>query len=116
MAYRTGGIGETQSVMEDDDGELWPLRELLGCDRLSVSVVDLAPGGRGTEYDHTGCDCEEVFLAVQGTVDIDCLQASGTVETVTLDEYEAVSLPPEQSRQLVNRSDDRVRVVVASTV
>ncbi|MWG35964.1 cupin domain-containing protein [Halomarina oriensis] len=116
MAYRTAGIGETRSVIEDDDGELWPLHELLGTERLSLSVVDLAPGGRGTEHDHTGCDCEEVFLAVQGSVDIDCLQASGTVETVTLDEFEAVSLPPEQSRQLVNRSDEHVRVVVASTV
>jgi glyoxylate utilization-related uncharacterized protein len=116
MAYKTAGIGETRSVMEDDDGEMWPLRELLGCDRLSVSVVDLAPGGRGVEYDHTGCDCEEVFLAVRGSVDLDCLQPSGAVETVSLEEFEAVSLPPEQSRQLVNRSDEHVRVVVASTV
>ncbi|MFC5969992.1 cupin [Halomarina salina] len=116
MAYKTAGIGETRSVIEDEGGEMWPLRELLGCERLSVSVVELAPGRRGTEYDHAGCDCESVYLAVQGAVDVDCLLPSGAVESLTLEEYEAVSIPPEQSRQLVNRSDGTVRVVVASTV
>lgn len=116
MAYETAGIGETRSVIEDDDGELWPLRESLGCEQLNLSVVELAPGSRGVEYDHAGCDSESAYLAVQGTVDVDCKQRDGPVEHLTLDEYEAVCIPSEQSRQLVNRSDDTVRVVVASTL
>jgi uncharacterized RmlC-like cupin family protein len=116
MEYETAGIGEARSVVDDESGELWPLREVLGCERLGVSVVELAPGCRGTEYDHAGCDCESVYLAVEGSVDIDCPQPAGTVERVTLGEYEAMSVPPEQPRQLVNRSERTVRVVVAKSV
>ncbi|MFD1512335.1 cupin domain-containing protein [Halomarina rubra] len=116
MEYETAGVDEVRSVVEDDDGEMWPLRGLLGCDRLSLTVVELAPGGRGVEYRHSGGDTETVYLAVEGTLDIDCTRRSGTVETITLDTFEAARLPPDQSRQLVNRGDDHVRVVVASTV
>lgn len=116
MEYETAGIGEARSVVEDEGGELWPLREALGTERLGVSVVELAPGHRGTEYDHAGCDCESVYLAVEGSVDVDCPQLTGSIEHVTLGEYEAVSVPPEQPRQLVNRSDETVRVVVAKSV
>lgn len=116
MGYQSVDIEEVRSVVEDDDGEMWPLRGPLGGDRLSVTVVELAPGGRGVEYDQTGCDCETVYLAVEGAVDVDCPSRSGVVETLTLEEYEAVRLPPEQPRQLVNRSDERVRAVVATSV
>lgn len=115
MEYETADIREARSVIDGDDGEMWPLRELLGCERLSVSVVDLTVGGKGTEYDNAGCDCEKVYLAVRGTVDLDCLQRSGRTETIRLDEFEAVTLSPEQPRQLVNRSDGPARIVVAST-
>jgi len=53
-------------------------------------------------------DLEEIgYLVVEGELDVDL---DGD-ETVTLGVDEAIHVPPRQSRQLVNRGDERVKVV-----
>lgn len=108
MAYTVAGTDDVDSVVPEEWGGMWFFRDALDCEQLGVTLLELAPGGKGKEHDHAGSDHEEVYLVVGGelTVEVDG-------EPLTLGDGEAVRIDPEATRQLFNRGDDRVRVVVA---
>jgi mannose-6-phosphate isomerase-like protein (cupin superfamily) len=107
MGYRTTHKTDVESLIDEEYGGMWMLRGPLGCEHLGVSIVELEPGGKGMRHDHAGDGHEEVYLVVEGELDVDL---DGD-ETVTLGVDEAIHVPPRQSRQLVNRGDERVKVV-----
>ncbi|PSP97704.1 cupin [Halobacteriales archaeon QS_5_70_17] len=108
MGYETASTDGVGSVTDGDDGGMWMLRDALGAENLGVTVLELEPGAGGTERDHAGDGHGEVYVVVEGSVDVDCDD-----ETVTLDRGEAIRLSPDQRRRIVNRGEDRVRLVLA---
>lgn len=89
---------------------MWFHRDALGCEQLGLTILELEPGAEGKEHDHTDENHEEVYCVVDGELTV---EAEGEGETVTLGENEAVRVGPDTTRQLFNRGDDRVRVVIA---
>ena len=107
MGYRTARKTDVESLIDEEYGGMWMLRGPLECENLGVSIVELEPGGKGMRHDHAGDGHEEVYLVVEGVLDVDL----GEGETVTLGVDEAINVPPKQSRQLVNRGDERAKVI-----
>jgi mannose-6-phosphate isomerase-like protein (cupin superfamily) len=108
MAYDTANTADVDSVVPEEYGGMWFLRDALGCEQLGVTILELEPGGTGKEHDHADEDHEEVYCVVVGELTVD---VEG--ETVTVGENEAIRVDPDTTRQLSNRGEDRVRVVVA---
>jgi uncharacterized cupin superfamily protein len=108
MGYETASTADIDSLVAEEYGGMWMFREALGCETLGISLVELEPGGKGKPHDHAGDGQEEVYLVVDGELDVDLDE-----ETVTLGPGEAVRVVPDQHRQLVNRGDERVRLVAA---
>lgn len=108
MAYTTASTDDVDSVVPEEWGGMWFFRDALGCEQVGLTLLELEPGGKGKQHSHEGTDHEEVYLVVGGelTVELDD-------ETLTLDDGEAIRVDPETTRQLFNRGDDRVRVVIA---
>lgn len=108
MGYTTASTDDVDSVVPEEWGGMWFFRDALGCEQMGVTLLELEPGGKGKRHDHAGDDQEEVYLVVDGelTVELDD-------ETVALDAGGAVRVGPDTTRQVFNRGDDRVRVVVA---
>jgi mannose-6-phosphate isomerase-like protein (cupin superfamily) len=109
MGGRTADEEDVDSPVDPEYGGTWMLRDVLGCERLGVSIIELEPGGKGKPHDHADDGHEEVYLVVAGELDVD-VDGEGTV---TLGPDEAVRIPPAESRQLVNRGEGRTKVVVA---
>ena len=108
MGYETASTADIDSLIDEAYGGMWMFREALGCESLGISLIELEPGGKGKPHDHEGDGQEEVYLVVDGELDVDLDE-----ETVTLGPGEAVRVVPDQHRQLVNRGDERVRLVAA---
>lgn len=108
MGYSTASTADVDSVMDEEYGGMWMLREALDCESLGVSLVELEPDAKGKPHDHEADGQEEVYLVVDGELDVDLDD-----ETVTLGPGEAVRLSPDQHRQLINRGEERVRAVLA---
>lgn len=132
MGYSVAGTSDVESVVPEEWGGMWFLRDALDCERLGVTLLELDPGGKGKEHDHGGTDHEEVYLVVDGELtvalgpeDRDAVEGGSedqgdveggdgaTGEREVLGAGEAVRVDPGTTRQLFNRGDERVRVVVA---
>lgn len=110
MGYRTVTTDDVESVMDEEYGAMWFLRGALGTEQLGVSIMELEPGSRGKPHDHAGDGQEEVYVVVDGTVEV---ELDG--ETVTLGRNQALRVDPGQHRQLFNRGEERARLVIAGT-
>lgn len=110
MGYTVAGTADVDSLIDEEYGGMWMLRGPLECERLGVSVVELEPGGKGKRHHHRGDGHEEVYLVVEGHLDVDL-----DGETVTLGPDEAIRVGPRTQRQLVNRGDERVKVVAVGS-
>lgn len=108
MSYTTASTDDIESVVPEEWGGMWFLRDALDCERLGVTLLELEPGGEGKRHDHGENGHEEVYLVVEGelTVEIDG-------DTVVLEDGEAVRVSPETTRKVHNAGDERMRVVVA---
>jgi mannose-6-phosphate isomerase-like protein (cupin superfamily) len=89
---------------------MWFLRDPLDTDRLGVTVLELEPGAEGKEHNHEDDGQEEVYVIVEGEVDV---ELTGRDEVVTLGVDEAVRLDADETRRLVNRGDRRAKLVLA---
>jgi mannose-6-phosphate isomerase-like protein (cupin superfamily) len=107
MAYDTASTDDVDSVIDEEYGGMWFLRDELGTEELGVTVVELEPGARGKEHDHAHDDQEEVYVCVEGGVEVACGE-----ETVELGADEALWLSADQSRQIFNRGDERAKLVL----
>ena len=107
MGYQKASTDDVDSVIDDEYGGMWFLKEALDTDEVGVTVMQLEPGSKGKPHDHSEDGQEEVYCVVDGEV---AVEFDG--ETVTLEENEAVRIDPEQRRQIRNESEDLARLVL----
>lgn len=114
MDYDTASTDEIDSVVPEEFGGMWFLREPLGCENLGLTLLELEPGGKGKAHDHADDGQEEVYLVVDGELTV---QVGGTDEApadeLVLSSGEAIRVGADTRRQLHNGGDERVRVAVA---
>jgi len=115
MEFETAATDGIDSVVPEEWGGMWLFREPLGCSSLGVTLLELAPDGKGKAHDHGGDGQEEVYLVVDGELTV---QLGGDEETpadaeLTLGDGEAVRVGADTRRQLHNHGDGTVRVVIA---
>lgn len=115
MDYSVASTDEIDSVVPEEWGGMWFFREPLDCENLGITFMELEPSGNGKPHHHADDGQEEVYLVVDGelTVQLGGSSDESPAETVTLDAGEAVRVGAETWRQLHNRSDERVRLVIA---
>lgn len=107
MSYTIANPSDVDSVMDEEYGGMWFLRDALDAERVGVTIMTLEPGANGKEHDHAHDGQEEIYVVVEGTVDVDLDD-----ESVTLSRDDAIRLAPEQTRQIHNRGDERARLVL----
>ena len=110
MGYKKASTDDVDSVVPEEYGGMWFLRDALGAESLGVTVLELEPDGKGREHDHSHDGQEEVYLVVEGEVDVDLPERG---ETVTLGEDEALRLDAGENRQILNRGGARAKLVLA---
>ena len=108
MGYDTASRTDVESIIPEDAGGMWFLKDALGTDELGLSVLELEPGVEGKEHDETETGQEEVYYVVEGSVEV-----SVGDETVSLEGGDAIRLDPEESRQIRNAGDERATLVLA---
>lgn len=108
MGYDTAAKTDAESVVPEEWGGMWFLKDELDAEHLGVTVLELEPGGKGKEHDHGPDGQEEVYYVLEGTVEVDLAE-----KTVTLGPEEAIRLDPAERRQIHNRGDERARLVLA---
>ncbi|AGB32061.1 cupin [Natrinema pellirubrum DSM 15624] len=109
MGYDTVAKTDPDSVIDEEWGGMWFLKEPLATEELGISILELEPGGKGMEHAEAESGQEEVYYVVEGRVDVDLTDAG---ETVTLETDEAIRLDPEESRQILNQYDERAKLVL----
>ena len=109
MGYDTAAKTDPDSVIDDEWGGMWFLKDALATDELGISVLELEPDGKGMEHDESDSGQEEVYYVVEGTIDIELSDAD---ETVTLEADEAIRLDAAETRQIHNRGDERAKLVL----
>lgn len=109
MGYDTAVKTDPESVVPEEWGGMWFLKEELGTEELGISVLELEPGGKGQEHDETDTGQEEVYYVVEGAVEIELPDAD---ETVALETDEVIRLDAEETRQIHNRGDERTKLVL----
>ncbi len=109
MGYDTASKTDPESVVPEEFGGMWFLKEELESDHVGFSILELEPGGKGKEHDETHTDQEEIYYVVEGTAEIELTDRD---ETVTLAADEMIRLDSEESRQIFNRGDERVKLVL----
>lgn len=107
MGYQIASADEIESVVPEEFGGMWFMKESLDTDAVGVTILELEPGGKGKEHDHGRDGQEEVYVCVDGAIDVDFAD-----ETVTLAANEAIRIDPTETRQLHNRGDERARLVL----
>ncbi|WP_435358916.1 cupin domain-containing protein [Haloarchaeobius sp. DFWS5] len=107
MAYTKASTADVDSVMDEEYGGMWFLRDALDCEAVGVTVMEMKPGCKGKEHDHTGDGQEEVYVVVAGKVDVELPD-----ETVTIETDEAIRLSADQTRQLHNPYDEPTKLVL----
>lgn len=107
MGYETATKTDAESVVPEEYGGMWFLKDELDTDHLGITVLELEPGAKGKEHAHEEDGQEEVYFVVDGEVAVDIEE-----ETVTLGPDEAVRLDPAETRQIHNRGDERAKLVL----
>lgn len=107
MGYQKASTADVESVVPEEFGGMWFLKDQLDTSEVGVTILELEPDGKGKEHDHGSDGQEEVYVCVDGRIDVEFGDG-----TVTLDENEAVRVDPEETRQLHNRGDERARLVL----
>lgn len=108
MGYDTTHRDAVESVVPEEFGGMWFLKDELNATELGLTVLELEPGGKGKEHDETESGQEEIYYVVEGEVDIHL-----DSETVTLGEGEAIRLDASQRRQIENSGEMRAMLVLA---
>jgi mannose-6-phosphate isomerase-like protein (cupin superfamily) len=107
MGYDIAEKTDAESVIPEEFGGMWFLKDALNATTVGLSVLELEPGGTGKEHDESESGQEEIYYVVEGSVEV-----SVGSETVTLGTDEAIRLDPSESRQLHNTGDERAKLVL----
>ncbi len=51
MGYDTASKADVESVVPDEFGGTWFLKDALETDHLGLTVLELEPGGKGKQHD-----------------------------------------------------------------
>lgn len=108
MGYDTADKTDAESVVPEEYGGMWFLKDELDASDLGVTILELEPGGKGKEHDESSTGQEEIYYVVSGAVTI---HLDG--ETVSLGAEDAIRLDPDQRRQIENTGDERATLVLA---
>lgn len=108
MGYDTTHRSEVESVVPEEFGGMWFLKDELNATELGLTVLELEPGGKGKEHDETASGQEEIYYVVEGEINIHLDD-----ETVTLGGGEAIRLDASQRRQIENSGGERAMLVLA---
>jgi mannose-6-phosphate isomerase-like protein (cupin superfamily) len=107
MGYETASPADVESILSDEQGGLWFLKDALDTEHLGFSVLELESGANGMEHDHADDGQEEIYYVIDGEATVELAD-----ETVTLSANEALRLDAEETRQIHNRSDVRAKLVL----
>jgi mannose-6-phosphate isomerase-like protein (cupin superfamily) len=107
MGYQKASTADVESVINEEWGGMWFLKDALDTEHLGLTVLELEPGGKGKEHDHGPGGQEEVYCCVEGEVDV----VFGD-EQVTLTTNEAVRIDPETTREIQNNGEERAKLVL----
>ena len=107
MGYAIAEKTDVESIVPDEWGGMWFLKDALDTERLGFTILELEPGGKGKEHDEMESEQEEIYYVIAGRVDVHLAD-----ETVTLSADEAIRLDPDERRQIENRGDDRAKLVL----
>ncbi|THE66725.1 cupin domain-containing protein [Salinadaptatus halalkaliphilus] len=109
MGYDTAAKTDPESVVPEEFGGMWFLKDALETDHVGFSILELEPGGKGKEHDETHTDQEEIYYVAEGSIEVELTDRD---ETVALDTDEMIRLDFDESRQLHNRGDERAKLVL----
>jgi len=107
MGYDTAEKTDVESVVPEEFGGMWFLKDALDATTVGLSVLELEPGGTGKEHDESASGQEEIYYVVEGTVEV-----SVGSETVTLGPDEAIRLDPDERRKIQNSGDERAKLLL----
>ena len=107
MGYQKASAADIDSVIDEEWGGMWFLKDALATGQVGLTILELEPGGKGKEHDHSHDGQEEVYCCVEGAVDVQFGD-----EQVTLRANEAVRIDPETTRQIQNNGDERAKLVL----
>ncbi|ELY89963.1 cupin domain-containing protein [Natrialba taiwanensis] len=107
MSYDTATKTDPESIIPEEYGGMWFLKDELGTDHLGFSVLELEPGAEGKAHDESETGQEEIYYVVSGTVEVELED-----ETLTLETDELVRLDPDERRKVFNRGDERAKLVL----
>ncbi|WP_435333363.1 cupin domain-containing protein [Haloarchaeobius sp. TZWWS8] len=108
MSYTIAGTADVDSVMDEEWGGMWFLRDALEAEQLGITILEMEPGCKGKAHDHSGDGQEEVCVVVAGKVDVELPD-----ETVTIETDQAIRISADQRRQLHNPYDEPAKLVLA---
>jgi len=111
MGYQKASTDDVESVIDEEWGGMWFLKDALGTDELGLTILELEPGAKGKEHDHGPDGQEEVYCCTDGVVEVEI----GS-ETVRLEANEAVRVDAEETRQIHNRGETRARLVLVGAL
>lgn len=107
MGYDIAAKTEAESVIPEEFGGMWFLKESLEANTIGLTVLELEPGGTGKEHDESESGQEEIYYVVEGSVEV-----SVGAKTVALGPDEAIRLDPSETRKIHNTGDERARLVL----
>ncbi|MFC6716213.1 cupin domain-containing protein [Natrialbaceae archaeon GCM10025810] len=111
MSYDTASKTDPESVVDEEWGGMWFLKDELETDHLGFTVLELEPGGKGMEHDEAESGQEEIYYVVEGEFEVELRRDDGD-ETVTVEAEDAIRLDPDERRQIFNRGDERATMVL----
>ncbi|AXR79461.1 cupin domain-containing protein [Natrarchaeobaculum sulfurireducens] len=109
MGYDTAHKTDPDSVVPEEWGGMWFLKDELETNELGFTILELEPDGKGKEHDETATGQEELYYVVSGEIEVDLTDRE---ETVTLAEDDVLRLDPDEPRQIHNRGDERAKLVL----
>nr|WP_250139371.1 cupin [Halosolutus amylolyticus] len=83
MGYDTASKTDVDSVVPEEWGGMWFLKDALDTDELGFTVLELEPGGKGKEHDETESGQEEAYYVVEGTVEVELADETVSLEVDT---------------------------------
>ncbi|MCU4925780.1 cupin domain-containing protein [Halobacteria archaeon AArc-dxtr1] len=108
MGFDTAAKTDVDSVVPEEAGGMWFLKDALESEEVGFTVLELEPGAEGMEHDHSDDDQEEVYYVVEGSITVTVAD-----ESVELGPEEAIRLDAGETRQIENDGDERATLVLA---
>ncbi|SDQ25653.1 cupin domain-containing protein [Natronobacterium texcoconense] len=109
MGYDTAAKADPESVVPEEFGGMWFLKDELESDSVGFTVLELEPGGKGKEHDETETGQEEIYYVLEGEIEVELTDSD---ETVSLEADEAIRLDPDETRQIRNEGDERAKLIL----